>query len=347
MGLSNNISGMEFIRRKLLFVAGKYTLSFRQNVIFIVSILSILFSSSPALSQSNQDYNFEVVRVKNNLELHPVFGISCSQQYSSFFLGDLDKNEAYVHPVYYSFGLCFSLANFGLECSASVFPLSTFKNNELMNLYFNNVITNNDFMNLLSYSVSKGYYYIGRDNDDYIDYDILTSSLSESFYFKMLGDVSLRNIYLRSENQNKTKAALFGKIVLEHRTIGSKDKIMPEHVSSHYDDIRDFSGLSAATIAPMISGIVNFRLFTDNITLALGAGAGPNFIWNYDIEGGLYKSAYSISPKADALAAVNFIGERFYISVMSTADIFITQIDSKFTLYQADCNSRIITGIRF
>lgn len=330
--------------KKHAFFAGIYNL-----VYIFLAVLTTTTAPTTALSQNNQDYDFEIVRVNRKVDMkniNPSLGILYDKPYSLFYLGDMKDNSAYVNPKTSNLGISLTLFDIGFTFSSSLLSKNSFDDN-ISYSDINICYTNNTFMNIVSYKEYKSYNYFKEDKPVYVDYNLKYSSFSESFYFKLLGDVSLKNIYLRNENQNRTKAGLFGKIVLDHHVIKSRDEILPSDASSRFDSIKNLSGISALTAAPMISAIVNFRILSDNLTLGLGASAGPNIINNYDIVGGPFVKKLSLSPKADFFASTNIITKHYYFSVMSAVDIYTTVIDEKNSLYQVNFSSKIFSGVRF
>jgi|GEM_PF-3250494 len=277
-------------------------------------------------------------------------GLFWDQPLSLLSVNDSDGSATYDNAMRHTFGLCFTYKDFAGDFTLPIgLYLADYEKAESGVFDVNFYYSDNKILNHFSYKYGTGYFSINPDDAKDVSYysGMYADSLSNSLYVNLLGDVSLRNIFIRNESQNQTKASFLGKIVLDHRRVANGDNIIPGFAASDFSQLHQFSGLSSIAAAPMLSGIVNFRFFQDNCNFALGLGVGPNFMYNYSIKGGENSSNVSISPKFDLLVSSSYTTDSYYVSVLGTSDAFITQIDKNSSYVQIDIKTKLLVGLKF
>lgn len=285
-------------------------------------------------------------------EITKPFSLALSWDQPIYGLGlqDSDAIASYNSAVVHSFGLLFTYYSFGIDASLMSLYLLDYEDAESMLGDINIYYAKDKIINVFSYKSSIGHYSYDLDDEDTVEYfpDLVSLSVSNSFGYQLLGDVSLRNIYLHNEYQSKTKAGLLGKVVLDYRYINDDANVIPSYAQDDFQTVQSFSSLSAFAVAPMLSGLVNFNFLTPNTTIVLGLSGGPNFIYNYGIKAeGVSSTSTSVMPKLDILLGYNVLSTDYYLSMLSNMDLFMTEIGEDAYVSQIDLKMKILLGVRF
>lgn len=297
---------------------------------------------------SSDDSNFLDIPIENNKSNLQGFtcGLYWDQPLHFFYIDDSEGSALYSSSVMYNLGLICSYKDFAADITLVGFYLKEYDDAQSSLGDINFYYTDNHYLIHAFYYNTTGSF---TESDDEIAYypDLQTNKFEANLYYQILGDVSLRNIFIRNEYQRETKTGLLGRIAVEHYSANNDGNIIPDYASDDFTNLTVFESLSAFAVAPMIGGIVNFHFFQDESTLAFGLTAGPNVIYNYDIKGGEFDTNLSIQPKVDFIVVSSYIMEKFYISCLGISDFFITSIDQNSSLVSYDTKIKIYMGYRF